>query len=186
MATTSEFRPGLIINLKETPFSIVQFQRVKPGKGGAFFKTRLKNLKTGAVSEKSFRSGEKVEIAYIEEKRYEYLYRDGALFHFLDQDNLEELALTELELGSAVHFLKENMTITIRFHKGDVVGVNLPTLVNLAVKKTEPGVRGNTATGAAKPAELETGITIQVPLFVNEGDMVAVDTRSSEYAERVK
>ena len=149
-------------------------------------KTKLKNLKTGATLDRSFRSGEKIETACIEEKRYEYLYRAEALFHFLNQDSLEELTLDESELGPAVRFLKENMTVAVRFHNGDVVGVNLPTLVNLAVKETEPGVRGNTASGAAKPAELETGITIQVPLFINEGDIVAVDTRSGEYAERVK
>lgn len=186
MATTSDFRPGLTINLDGTPFSIVQFQHVKPGKGGALLKTKLKNLKTGATLDRSFRSGEKIETAYIEEKRYEYLYRADGFFHFLNQDNLEELTLSDNDVKSVVNFLKENMTIAILFHNGDVIGINLPALVNLAVKKTPPGVRGNTATGATKPAEMETGVTINVPLFVNEGDLITVDTRSSEYVERVK
>ena len=185
MATTSDFRTGLVIELDGELVSIVDYQHVKPGKGGAFLKTRLKNLKTGQLVEKTFRSGEKIDKAYLEEKKCEYLYRAGDLLYFMDQTSFEELVLTDSQVGDAKEYLKENTTVSAIMYKGELIGVELPTFVELEVVNTEPGVRGDTVSRAAKPAELETGARVQVPIFVNNGDRIKVDTREGKYVERV-
>ncbi len=185
MATTSDFRPGLVIKLDGELASIVDYQHVKPGKGGAFLKTRLKNLKTGQLIEKTFRSGEKIDKAYLEEKKCEYLYRTDDLLYFMDQANFEELVLTDSQVGDAKEYLKENTTVRAVMYEGELIGVELPTFVELEVVNTEPGVRGDTVSRTTKPAELETGASVQVPLFVNTGDRIKVDTREGKYVERV-
>ncbi|HOT41429.1 MAG TPA: elongation factor P [Syntrophorhabdaceae bacterium] len=185
IVSTSEFRKGLRILLEKEPFVIVDFQHVKPGKGAAFVKTRVKSLITGNVLDKTFRSGEKFEEPDLEEKQMQYLYKEGDKFYFMDVDNYEQLFIDEKNLGDAKNYLKEGMTITVLFHNGETIGVEIQNFVNLQIVKTEPGIKGDTAQNATKPALLETGYTIQVPLFVDEGDVVKIDTRTGEYVERV-
>lgn len=184
--TTAEFRKGLKIELDGEPFVIVDFLHVKPGKGAAFVRTKLKSLLTGSVLERNFRAGERVEVPELEEKEMQFLYRDGDVFHFMDNDTYEEFVLTKDQMGGAEDFLPENTDVKILFHRGRPIGVELPTFVELRIVKTSPGVRGDTAQGGSKPATLETGAIIQVPLFVEEGDLIKVDTRTGEYIERVK
>ena len=186
MPSTSDFRNGLKIEIENEPFIIVGFQHVKPGKGGAFVRTKLKNLKTGRVLEKTFRSGESVGDPGIEQKQMQYLYRDGDILYFMDTQTYDQTGLGEEKLGDSMKLLREETIVDILFHKGDAILVEMPTFVELAIKKTEPGVRGDTATGATKQAELETGATVTVPLFLNEGDVLKIDTRTGEYIERVK
>jgi len=185
MATTSDFRAGLVIELDGELFSIQDYTRVKPGKGGAYLKTKLRNLKTGVTVDKTFRAGEKINKAYLDESKIEYLYRADDLYYFLDKENYEELILTDSQVGDGRKYLKENETVTALIYKGNVISIGLPIFVELGVMETEPGVRGDTVSGGTKPARLETGMQIQVPLFVNNGDIVRVDTRSGEYVERV-
>jgi elongation factor P len=185
MPTTSEFRKGLKIELNGEPFIIVDFLHVKPGKGGAFVRTKLRNLRTGNVLEHTFRSGERVESPDIEEKETQYLYNDGEKYYFMDKESYWQFELTEDQLGNTKDFLQENVTVTVLFYNQNPVGVVLPTFVQLRIDRTEPGVRGDTATGGTKPARLETGAVVQVPLFVEEGDLIKVDTRTGEYVERV-
>lgn len=181
---TSQFRNGLKIELDGEPFIIVGFQHVKPGKGGAFVRTRLKSLKSGLVQERTFRSGEKLEKPDLEEREMQYLYESDGQWHFMDTGSYEQFFLTADHLGEDRNYLQENLVITVLFYKGEPIGVQVPTFVELTVTKTDPGVRGDTATGATKPATLETGYVVQVPLFINEGDRVRVDTRSGTYLER--
>lgn len=185
MATTSDFRAGLVIELGGELFSIQDYTRVKPGKGGAYLKTKLRNLKTGVTIDKSFRAGEKINKAYLDESKIEYLYRADNLYYFCDQTNYEELILADGQVGDAKRYLKENQTVTALIYKGNVISIELPIFVELGIMEAEPGVRGDTVSGGTKPAHLETGTQIQVPLFVNNGDIVRVDTRSGEYMERV-
>jgi elongation factor P len=185
LVPTSEFRKGLKILVNGEPSVIVDFQHVKPGKGGAFVRTRIKSLVTGNVLDITFRSGEKVELLELEEKKMQYLYKEGTRYYFMDQDTYDQLFIEEENLGEAKNFLAEGLVITVSFFKGSPIGVELPNFVDLKVAKTEPGVRGDTAQSATKPAVLETGYTLQVPLFVNEGDIVKIDTRTGEYIERV-
>ncbi len=185
MATTSDFKTGLVIDVDGELLSIIEYQHVKPGKGGAFLKTKLKNLKTGRIVDVSFRAGEKINTAFIEGIKYEYLYREDNLFHFMNQMDFEELVLTDAQVGNNLKYLKENTTVNILMYKGNTVGLEMPTFVDLKVTDTEPGVRGDTVSGATKPAALETGVQIQVPLFVDNGDVLRVDTRSESYVERV-
>jgi elongation factor P len=185
MPTTSEFRKGLKIELNGEPFIIVDFLHVKPGKGGAFVRTKLRNLRTGNVLEHTFRSGERVESPDIEEKETQYLYNDGEKYYFMDKESYWQFELTEDQLGNTKDFLQENVTVTVLFYNQNPVGVVLPTFVQLRIDRTEPGVRGDTATGGTKPARVETGAVVQVPLFVEEGDLIKVDTRTGEYVERV-
>lgn len=184
MATTSDFRTGLVIELDGELLSIVDYQHVKPGKGGAFLKTRLKNVRTGHMVDKSFRAGEKVTKAYIEQNKCEYLYRADDLFYFMDQSNFEELILTKEQVGDTSEYLKENTMVNAIIYKGEPMGLELPNFVELKVVETDPGLRGDTVSRSTKAACLETGARIQVPLFVNEGDIVRVDTRRGEYVER--
>src|SRR2546422_2973113 len=181
--STAEFKKGLKIQLDGEPYSIVDFQHVKPGKGGAFVRTKLKHMKLGRVIDNTFRAGEKVELVDFDEKRMQYLYKDDR-YHFMDLDTYDQISLAPEEVGEARDFLKENTEVEILFIDGNPVSVELPNFIELQIVKTDPGIRGDTATGGSKPATLETGAVIQVPLFLNEGDVVKVDTRSGEYLGR--
>lgn len=185
MVSAGDFRNGLTFELDGNVFQVVEFQHVKPGKGAAFVRTKLKNIITGSVVERTFRPTEKVEQAHIERKDMEYSYNDGDLYHFMDKETFEMTSISAADVGDALKFVKENMDCKILSYKGSVFGIEPPTFVELEVTDTEPGVKGNTATGATKPATLETGAQIQVPLFVNQGEMIRVDTRTGEYMERV-
>jgi elongation factor P len=185
MPTTSEFRKGLKIEMNGEPFIIVEFLHVKPGKGGAFVRTKLKSLLTGSILEHTFRSGERVKSPDIEEKEVQYLYRDGDNYYFMDKESYWQFELNENQLGDSKDYLQENVTLIVLFHNNNPVGVQLPTFVELRIDRTEPGVRGDTASGGTKPARLESGAVVQVPLFLEEGDIIKIDTRTGEYIERV-
>src|SRR5499426_115426 len=182
--STAEFKKGLKIEFDGEPYSIVDFQHVKPGKGGAFVRTKLKHMRLGRVIDNTFRAGEKVELVDFDEKRMQYLYKDDA-YHFMDLDTYDQIALDPEHVGEARDFLKENTEVEILFIDGNAVSVELPNFIELQIAKTDPGIRGDTATGGSKPATLETGAVVQVPLFLNQGDVVKVDTRSGEYLGRV-
>jgi elongation factor P len=186
MYSTADFKKGLKIEIDETPYVIVDFLHVKPGKGGAFVRTKLKNLLTGRVLDQTFRSGEKVKRPDLMEREMQYLYREDDNFYMMDNETFEQIIITADQMGEATLYLTENLNVKALFFNQQPVAVELPTFVELEVAETEPGVRGDTATGGNKPATLETGATIQVPLFINEGDRVKVDTRTGEYMERVK
>ena len=186
MYSTGDFRKGLKIELEGAPLVIVDFQHVKPGKGGAFVRTKLKHLITGRVIEQTFRSGEQVKRPDLLEREMQYLYREGDRYCLMDNETYEQIMLTGEQLGEARLFLVENLDLKVLFFNQQAVAVDLPTFVELAVAQTEPGVRGDTARGGAKPATLESGAVIQVPLFINEGDRVKVDTRTGTYIERLK
>lgn len=186
MADTSDFRNGLIIRFKNDLYTIIEFQHVKPGKGGAFVRTTLKNLRTGKVLDNTFRSGESVDAVRVERRKYQYLYRDADFLVCMDQGTYEQINVPVEKIGDGIDFLKESEEVEILFDKDDIISVDIPIFINLAVTSTEPGFKGDTATGALKPATLETGATINVPLFINEGDVLRVDTRSGSYVERVK
>ncbi len=185
MISTADFKNGMIIELEGKLYEIIYFQHVKPGKGGAFVRTKLKGLPNGRLLDKTFRAGEKMNRVILEEKEMQYLYREDNLFYFMNTADYEQLALGEEQLGKGVQFLKESMVVTVLMHQGTLLGINLPLFVELKVTGTEPGVRGNTASGGSKPATLETGAVIQTPLFINKGDLVRVDTRTGKYMERV-
>ncbi len=187
MFSTSDFKKGLKVEFKGEPCEIIDFQHVKMGRGGAIVRTKLKNLKTGAVLEETFRSGEKLERPGLEEKEMQYLYNQDDHYYFMDVETFEQIPLTADMLSDARPFLKENMTAKILYHKGTPISVELPTFVELMVPKTAPaGFKGDTASGGGKPATLETGAIVKVPFHINEGDTIRVDTRTSEYIERVK
>ncbi|WP_058485249.1 elongation factor P [Defluviitalea phaphyphila] len=185
MISAGDFRNGVTIEYEGEIYSIVEFQHVKPGKGAAFVRTKLKNLKTGAVVEKTFRPTEKVAKAHIERKDMQYLYNDGELYHFMDVETYDQIALNKDQLGDALKFVKENDMVKILSHNGLVFGVEPPLFVELEITETEPGFKGDTATGATKPAVVETGATVNVPLFVEIGDKIKIDTRTGEYLSRV-
>jgi len=182
--STAEFKKGLRIVFDGQPYAIVDFQHVKPGKGGAFVRTKLKHMKAGRVIDNTFRAGEKVELVDFEEKHMQYLYRDDR-YHFMDTETYEQVSLSPEEVGDASDYLKENTEVDMLYIDGAPATIELPNFVELAIAKTEPGVRGDTAQGGNKPATLESGAVIQVPLFLNEGDVVKVDTRTGEYLGRV-
>jgi len=186
MADTSDFRNGLIIKFKNDLYSIVEFQHVKPGKGGAFVRSTLKNLRNGRVLENTFRSGEKIEIVRVERRKYQYLYSDGDSLVCMDNETYEQLNVLKDLFSDGVKFLKESEEVEILFNGSEIISVEIPIFINLKVVETEPGFKGDTATGAVKAAKLETGAQINVPLFINEGDVLKVDTRTGEYSERVK
>jgi elongation factor P len=184
--STADFRKGLKIELEGEPYIITDFLHVKPGKGGAFVRTKLKSLVTGNVIDRTFRSGEKVQTPSLEEKTMQYLYHEGDTYHFMDSDTYEQITLAGDLLGEDSNFLQENVEVKILFHNDQPIGVELPFFVELTIVQTEPGVKGDTASGGTKPATVETGAVIQVPLFLNEGDVIKVDTRTGEYIERAK
>ncbi len=186
MASTSDFRNGLIIKYKNDLYSIVEFHHVKPGKGGAFVRTTLKNLKSGRVLENTFRAGEKVETVRVERKKFQYLYRDGEALVCMDNETFEQINVPFERFSDGVKYLKESEEIDILFNGTEIISVDIPVFSFLKVVETEPGFKGDTATGALKPATLETGVQINVPLFIEEGDLLKVDTRTGAYAERVK
>jgi elongation factor P len=185
MIPTSEFRRGLKIEIDGEPFIIQEFQHVKPGKGGAFVRTRLKSLITGNVIDRTFKSGDKVDRPDMAEKEMQYLYQDGDSYYFMDNETYEQQFINVEQLRGAEAFLQENVQVTVLFHNQKPIAVELPNFVELTVTKTDPGFKGDTASGATKPATLETGATIQVPLFIKEGEKIRIDTRTGEYAERV-
>ncbi len=186
MISTSEFRKGAKIEYKGEPFEIVDFQHVKMGRGGAIVRTKLKSLRTGGVLEDTFRSGEKFDSPNLEEKEMQYLYAEGDFHYFMDTETFEQIPLTTAQLVDAKKFLKENMTVKILNYRGVPLSVELPTFVELKVADTEPGFKGDTASGGSKPATLETGAVVRVPFHINTGDVLRIDTRTSEYIERVK
>ncbi len=186
MADTSDFRTGLIIKFKNDLYTIVDFQHVKPGKGGAFVRSTLKNMKTGRVLDNTFRAGEGIEVVRVERKKYQYLYRDANFLVCMDNETYEQINVPVENFGSGVDYLKESEEVEILFNGSEIINVEIPIFVNLKVVDTEPGFRGDTATGANKSAKLETGATINVPLFINVDDMLRVDTRTGGYVERVK
>lgn len=186
MYSTAEFKKGLRIEVDGTPYIIVDFQHVKPGKGGAFVRTKLKNLLNGRVVDQTFRSGEKVDKPDLMEREMQYLYREGDRYCMMDNETFEQIMLSTEQVGEARLYLIENLNVEVLFYNKEPIAVELPTFVELAIAQTEPGVRGDTASGGSKPAVLESGATLQVPLFINEGDRVKVDTRTGTYIERVK
>jgi elongation factor P len=185
MYETSDIRKGLKIELEGDVYTVVEFLHVKPGKGGAFIRTKLKSLSKGSVVEKTFRSGEKLGRPDLEEKKMQFLYSSEDHYCLMDAETYEQTFLTEEQLGSSRDFLKENTTIAVLMHNDAPIAVELPTFVALAINKTEPGEKGDTVSGGTKAATLETGAVIQVPLFLNQGDVVKVDTRTGTYVERV-
>jgi elongation factor P len=182
--STSEFRNGSKVELNGEPFTIVEFQHVKPGKGGAFVRTKLKSLRTGNVIERTYRSGEKLDTPDLDEKDMKFLYAAGEEYTFMDTTSYEQLTFSRKELGDGWDLLKEDMTVTILLHNELPIGMELPVFVELRVVKTDPGVRGDTASGGSKPAVLESGATIKVPLYLDEGVIVRVDSRTREFVER--
>ncbi len=185
MYTTQDFRNGLKIEYEGEPYLIVEFQHVKPGKGGAFVRTKLKNLITGRVLDPTFKSGDKVGKPDMDDKAMQYLYMDGEHYTFMDNSTYEQVMVDTDVVGEDAKWLKENLDVEVMFWNGKPIGVTLPNFVELKIAECEPGVRGDTAQGATKPAKLETGATVNVPLFVNEGEVIKIDTRTASYVERV-
>mgnify|MGYP001095408189 CR=1 FL=1 len=184
MISAGDFRNGITFEMDGNVVQVIEFQHVKPGKGAAFVRTKIRNVITGAVTERTFNPSDKYPTAYIERKDMEYSYNDGDLYYFMDQETYELIPINGSELGDNFKFVKENMVCKILSYKGKVFGVEPPTFVELQVTETDPGFKGDTATNATKPATLETGCEIRVPLFINEGDMIRIDTRTGEYMER--
>src|SRR4051794_3855149 len=182
--STNDLKNGMALDLPEGLMTVVEFQHVKPGKGGAFVRTKLKNYRTGAVLDRTFRADEKVRFAVIDKREMQFLYREGADFVFMDNETYDQLHVSPQSLGDAVNFLKEGNTAVLPMYKDEVVGVDLPAAVELEVAETEPGIQGDRVSGARKPATLETGLVVQVPLFVNPGERIKVDTRTGEYLTR--
>lgn len=186
MISSNDVRPGTKIELDGAPYSVVEFQHVKPGKGGAFVRTKLKNLMSGAVLERTFRAGEKLVEAEVEERTMQYLYREHEIYYFMDLETYEQSEVDADVVGSSGGFMPDNINVKMMFYKGRPAGVELPIFVSLKVAETEPGIKGDTVSGSTKPAKLETGATIQVPLFIEEGEVLKVDTRDGSYCERVQ
>ncbi len=184
MVTAGDFRNGVTFEMDGGVYSIIEFQHVKPGKGAAFVRTKIRNVITGAVTEKTFNPNDKYPTAYIERKDMQYLYNDGDLYYFMDNETYEQIPINGNVLSDNFKFVKENMDCKVLSYKDNVFGVEPPNFVELEVTKTEPGVKGDTATNTLKPATLETGAEIRVPLFINEGEMIRIDTRTGEYMER--
>ena len=185
MSDTSDFRNGFTMNLENTIYSIVEFQHVKPGKGGAFVRTKLKNMYTGAVIDRTFRSGDKVNEVRVEKREMQFLYSENDFFHFMDSETYEQTQLSIETVGDTAQFLIENETVYVSMVENTPITIELPNFVELTVTHTEPGIRGDTAQGSTKPATLETGAVVSVPLFVNQGEKLKIDTRNGEYVERV-
>ena len=186
MANTSDFKNGLIINHKNNLWKIVEFLHVKPGKGSAFVRSKLKNIRTGQVVEETFRAGEKIEPVRVEARNYNYLYSENSNYIFMDEETFEQVSLSESQVEDVLDFLLENTVTTIAFNGDEPIEVRIPQHMNMTIKTTDPGERGNTAQGGSKPATLETDLTIQVPLFIQVGDVIRVDTKDKRYIERVK
>ena len=186
MVNTSDFKNGLIINHKNNLWKITEFLHVKPGKGGAFVRSKLKNIRTGQVVDETFRAGEKIDIVRVEARNFTYLYSENNNYIFMDQETFDQISLSESQIEDVKYFLIENTTATIAFNKDDPIEVRIPQHMNIKIIETDPGEKGNTAQGGSKPAKIETGLTIQVPLFIQIGDIVRIDTKEKKYIERVK
>lgn len=184
MISVNDFRTGLTIEVDGGIWQVLDFQHVKPGKGAAFVRSKLRNLRTGAIQEKTFRGGEKVDRAHIENRKMQYLYANGDQHAFMDLESYEQIELTSNQITEQLKFLKENMEVHIQSFQGEMLGVELPNTVELEVAETEPGIKGDTASGGSKPATLETGYVVQVPFFINQGDKLIIDTRSGDYVSR--
>lgn len=184
MISSNDFRPGTTIEYDGDIYRVIEFLHVKPGKGAAFVRTKLRNVKTGSVKEQTFRAGEKVPHARIETREMQYLYNDGELYTFMDTETFEQITIPGSQLEYELNFLKENMNCYVVLHEGQSIGLDLPNTVELEVTETEPGIRGDTATGGSKPATVETGYVLQVPFFINIGERLIIDTRSGQYVSR--
>ncbi len=185
MATTNDLKNGIVLNLDGQLWAVVEFQHVKPGKGGAFVRTKLKNVLSGKVVDKTFNAGVKVETANVDKRSMQYLYHDGTDFVFMDSDNYDQVSVSEAVVGDGARFLLENQDVVVAMHEGTALYVELPASVELVVEYTEPGLQGDRSTGGTKPARLETGAEVQVPLFLNAGEKIKVDTRDGSYISRV-
>ena len=185
MISTSDFRTGLTIEIDGDVFQIVDFQHVKPGKGAAFVRSKLRNVRTGSTIDKTFNPSEKIPKAHIDRRDVQYLYNDGQSYHFMDMETYDQFSMEKEELNDALKYLKENMTIQILMFQQKSIGIDLPNFVELKVVETAPGIKGDTASGGTKPATLETGYVVQVPFFMNEGDVLQIDTRTGHYIKRV-
>lgn len=186
MGSTQDFRPGLIIRFNNELYQIIEFQHVNPGNWRAFVRTKLKNIKTGRVIENRFRAGESVDVVRVERQQFQYLYKDGDLLVLMNTENFDQINVPEDVIGEGTKFLKEGITLDLLMDGSTIVSAELPIFVELEVVQTEPGIKGDTATGGSKPATLETGAVVTVPLFIDEGDVIKIDTRTGEYVERVK
>lgn len=184
MVSSNDFRNNMTITYEGDAWQIIEFQHVKPGKGAAFVRTKMRNLCTGAVIEKSFNPTERFENAMIDRREMNYLYETDGQYTFMDNETFDQLELSKDQLGDALNFLMENMTVKVVIYEGRILGVELPNTVEMKVVETDPGIRGDTATGGSKPAKMETGYVVRVPLFINEGDTLRIDTRSGDYIER--
>lgn len=185
MIDVNDLRPGVTFEIDGEVWIVISFLHVKPGKGSAFVRTKIRNIETGNVIERTFRAGEKVKEAYVERKEFQYMYNDGTIYYFMDNKSYEQIELPEEFIGDEKYYLKEGMNIQVLYYKDRAIGVELPNYVDLEIIETEPGFKGDTAQGGSKPAILETGLKIQVPLFVEKGEIIRVDTRTGEYLERV-
>lgn len=186
MISSNEFRTGVTIELDGDAFQVLEFQHVKPGKGAAFVRTKLRNIRTGSTVEKTFDAGEKVPKAHLDRRNMQYLYNDGEAFIFMDEESYDQIPINAEQLGDGQKFLIENMSCSVLFYNGDIMGIDLPAQVTLTVAETEPGIKGDTASGGTKPAILETGAKVNVPFFINEGDRLRINTKTGEYIERAK
>jgi elongation factor P len=186
MISTNDIKRGSKIEFKGDPYQVIDFQHVKMGRGGAIVKTKIKNLRTGGIVDASFKGGEKLNTPHLEEKSMQYLYNQDNLYYFMEADTFEQFPISPEQLGSNKDFLKENMVVKVLYYSGSPLTTELPIFVELTVVKTAPGVKGDTASGGSKPAILETGVTVKVPFHINEGDVIKVDTRNSEYVERIR
>lgn len=184
MISSNDFRTGVTIEMDGDAYQVVDFQHVKPGKGSAFVRTKLKNVRTGGVIEKTFSAGEKIPKAHLERREMQYLYNDGEAFIFMDVNNFEQMPLRDDQMGEGTKYLKENMNVSILLFQGNIIGVDLPSQVELTVVETEPGIKGDTASGGSKPATLETGAVVRVPFFINVGDVIQVNTKTGDYIGR--
>lgn len=184
MISTNDFHNGMTIVIDGTVYQIIEFQHFKMGRGGALVKTKLRDVENGGITEKTFRGGEKVERAHVDQRQKQFLYRDGSDFIFMDTETFEQISLSEEQLGDKANYLQENMVINVLMYNGRPIDIELPTTVDIEVQETPPGIRGNTVSGGSKPATLVTGAVVQVPLFINAGDIIRVDTRTGEYITR--
>lgn len=185
MISTADFRNGIVFEWEGNLLEIIEFLHVKPGKGGAFVRTKLRNIRTGFVVEKTFRAGEKMQDVRLEDRQMQYLYSQGEEYTFMDTKNYEQVTLTKQQMGDNLKYLKENMVVYIQYYKEEILTVKVPMFIEAEIIQTEPGLKGDTVSGGNKPATIETGTVINVPLFINQGDVIKVDTRSGTYVERV-
>ncbi|HLR66428.1 elongation factor P [Virgibacillus alimentarius] len=184
MISVNDFKTGLTIEVDNSIWQVMEFQHVKPGKGAAFVRSKLRNLRNGNIQEKTFRAGEKVNRAHIENRKMQYLYASGDVHAFMDTNTYEQIEMQTSQLERELNFIKENMEVTVMTYEGEVIGIDLPNNVELEVIETEPGIKGDTASGGSKPAKLETGLTVQVPFFINQGDVLVINTSDGKYASR--